>query len=131
MTPKRYAILNFVNFRGMKQHSILPILATVMFTSFSSCKHDGNTPSVTTQGNFPSEISAILVSKCATAGCHDNQSYHNAANLRLDTWAHLFEGSTSGSVIVPYAPENSPLLYFINTDSSFVCPWQRVVLITN
>ncbi|MBK8685221.1 MAG: hypothetical protein IPN26_09625 [Bacteroidetes bacterium] len=39
----------------------------------------------------------------------------NAANLNLSSWQTLFEGSVNGAVMVPFAPENSSFLQFINT----------------
>lgn len=67
-------------------------------------------------GQYPDDIREIFVNRCATAGCHNDKSYQNAASLRLDKWTHLFEGSTSGSVIIPYYSANSSLTYFINND---------------
>lgn len=69
-------------------------------------------------GQYPDDVRAILDNKCATAGCHNDKSYVNAANLRLDKWEHLFKGSGTGAVMVPYNFSNSSLLYFINTDSA-------------
>src|SRR5690606_13702283 len=57
--------------------------------------------------------------KCATSGCHNAQSFANAGGLRLDSWEHLFNGGNNGAVAIPYNVENSSLLYFLNTDSSF------------
>lgn len=67
-------------------------------------------------GGFPDAVGKILVSKCATAGCHNAASAANSANLRLDTWSALFEGGSSGAEVIPYSPDFSPLLYFVNTD---------------
>lgn len=67
-------------------------------------------------GKFPVEVGKILVSKCATSGCHNAASYHNAAGLRLDSWASLFQGGGNGAAVVPYSPDYSPLLYYVNTD---------------
>ena len=72
----------------------------------------------TPDGSYPADIAAIFMNKCATAGCHNAASYQNAGNLRMDTWEALFQGSSSGAVVIPYSITNSPLLYFINTDSS-------------
>lgn len=67
---------------------------------------------------YPPEIEAILVNRCAIAGCHNEASFSACDSLRLDTWQHLFEGDNSGAVIVPFSPQYSPLLYYVNTDSS-------------
>lgn len=69
-------------------------------------------------GEYPDDVRKILEKKCATSGCHNEQSSVNAANLQLDRWEHLLKGSGTGSVIIPYNAANSSLLYFINTDSA-------------
>lgn len=87
-----------------------------------SCEHKPvvilESETTDTFGNFPLEIGKIIVSKCATAGCHNFQSYQNAAGLLLDSWEHLFDGSVSGAVVIPFSPENSSFLFFVNPDSS-------------
>lgn len=42
----------------------------------------------------------------------------NAAQLRLDTWDHLFNGYIYGSAVIPYASQFSPLMYYINTSDA-------------
>jgi DNA-binding beta-propeller fold protein YncE len=79
-----------------------------------SCEHKPTSYN----GQYPDDVNAILVNKCATAGCHNAQSYINAGNLRLDKWENLFAGSSNGAVAIPYNTGNSSLLYFINTDST-------------
>ncbi len=87
-----------------------------------SCKHDrpatGNTIDNGGESNYPDNIANIIVSRCATAGCHNAASYKNASGLRLDTWDKLFDGSSHGAVVIPYDIANSSFLYYINTDPS-------------
>ena len=84
-----------------------------------SCKHeDGMLPVTTNGGNYPAEIGNIFVTRCATAGCHNEASHTGAGGLRLDSWEHLFDGGVNGAVVVPYSSDYSSLMYFINTDSS-------------
>ncbi|HXS35074.1 MAG TPA: hypothetical protein VN721_00125 [Flavipsychrobacter sp.] len=84
----------------------------------SSCVHKLNTPPVA-DGNYPPEINKIFETRCAITGCHDNAAdAEGASGLLMDTWDHLFKGSYNGAVVVPYSPQYSPLLYFINTDPS-------------
>lgn len=83
-----------------------------------SCVHKPGVAPMTDDGNFPADVARILVSRCAIAGCHNAASYTNAGNLRLDTWDHLFEGGANGAEVVPYSIAYSPILYFVNTDSS-------------
>ncbi|RYE26170.1 MAG: hypothetical protein EOP51_01395 [Sphingobacteriales bacterium] len=84
---------------------------------FSACKHEIPVPVVAESG-FPDAIEKIIVTKCATAGCHNLGSYANAGGLLLDSWSHMFDGGSNGAVAIPYSPEYSSLLYFVNTDSS-------------
>lgn len=67
------------------------------------------------ESEFPAEVQIIFTNKCATAGCHNDASYQNAANLNMTTWAKLMRGGNSGSVVIPYAPAQSSLLQFVNT----------------
>lgn len=95
---------------------LLPVLSlafTVVIVN--SCKHKPNTVTEVSSG-YPDAVAKIIVNKCVS--CHNSANASGAANLRLDTWDHLFYGGSHGAVIVPYDPVNSSLLYFINTDSS-------------
>lgn len=67
---------------------------------------------------YPPEIEHIIVSRCAVSGCHNQASYSACDNLLLDTWDHMFQGDNSGAVVVPFSPQYSILLYFVNTDSA-------------
>lgn len=89
---------------------ILPVM--LMALLLASCKTDP----IQYNGQYPDEVAAIVTKKCATAGCHNEKSYANAAGLRLDSWAELFKGSANGAAVIPYSAGNSSLLYFINTD---------------
>jgi DNA-binding beta-propeller fold protein YncE len=100
------------------------ILAYTIVAAFAvtlivaSCKPKHNEPPATPTADFPAEVGKILISKCAVSGCHNAASYQNCNGLLLDSWAHLFQGSNNGSVVVAYSPKYSSLLYFVNTDSS-------------
>lgn len=67
---------------------------------------------------YPAEIGEILIHRCATSGCHTSASADAAAGLNLETWATLYLGSNGGSAVVPYAPDQSYLLFAMNTDTS-------------
>lgn len=89
------------------------------FAAFAACKHEKPVaPAPAGTGNYPAEIANIMVTRCATAGCHNAASYENAGGLLLDTWEHLFDGGNNGAVIIPYSIDYSSLLYFVNIDSS-------------
>jgi DNA-binding beta-propeller fold protein YncE len=66
---------------------------------------------------YPEDIAEVLRVQCATSGCHNTQSAAGAAGLNLSTWESLFQGSRGGSAVVPYSPEQSYLLYSVNTDT--------------
>lgn len=94
-------------------------LAIMFFGSMLAlaCKHPAGERPINTV-DFPAEVGAIIIGKCAVSGCHNASSYTNAANLRLDSWDALFKGSSSGAVVVPYSAAYSSLLYYTNTDST-------------
>lgn len=92
------------------------ILSVICCTTLLSCKHEPQAlPDKVVADNYPDEIKKILVDKCATSGCHNATSYTGAGALLLDSWEHLFNGSSNGAVVVPYNADNSSLLYFVNT----------------
>ena len=97
--------------------STFTLLAIIVLV-VSACVHKPFTTTIANDGSFPQDIAKIIVGKCAISGCHNAASYTNCDNLLLDTWEHMFDGDNSGAVIVPFSPEYSPLLYFVNTDSS-------------
>jgi DNA-binding beta-propeller fold protein YncE len=78
---------------------------------FISCKKDIGDANF---GNYPNDVGKIMVNKCATSGCHNDQSYKAAASLNLSTWDKLFEGSGNGSSVIPYNSKFSYLCNFIN-----------------
>lgn len=102
--------------RRLMSAFLFPLVAVTGI--ISSCVHKPASQTITADGNFPQDVARILVAKCAVSGCHNAASYHNASELRLDTWNVLFDGGSSGAVVVPYNAENSPLLYFVNTDAA-------------
>ena len=67
---------------------------------------------------YPDEIAEVTRFSCATSGCHTTQSAEAAAGLNLETWESLFYGSRGGSAVVPYSPDQSYLLYSVNTDTN-------------
>jgi len=90
---------------------IIPV-AFSLITGLTTCTKD-----VGKIGNgYPEEISKIIVKKCATAGCHTNQSKSGAAGLSLETWSNLFDGDRGGAVCIPFSHEFSTLFLFTNTD---------------
>jgi YVTN family beta-propeller protein len=78
----------------------------------TSCTKDKG---LTIYGNYPNEIGKIFLNKCATAGCHNTASAGAASGLNLSSWNDLFNGSKSGSPVIPFRSDFSSLCYFINT----------------
>lgn len=96
----------------------LPVLSLVfIIVIINGCKHD-LPPATPVESGYPDNIAKIFVDRCATAGCHNATSYSASGGLRMDTWDRLFDGGAQGAAIIPYDVENSPLLYYINTDST-------------
>jgi DNA-binding beta-propeller fold protein YncE len=90
----------------------LPYLLSAII--FFSCAKDND--KIDTK-DYPEEIGKIIQGRCATSGCHNNESYDAAGGLNLSTWEDLFKGTRTGSAIIPYRPDFSPLMYFVNTFS--------------
>lgn len=85
-----------------------------MLVFFSSCRKDLPPPSA---DNFPQAVSNIFRGSCAVPGCHNPQSRDAAGGIDISSWDKLFEGGSGGSVVVPFRPDQSTLMFFINTYS--------------
>ena len=81
-----------------------------------ACKHEP--PMLADTSNYPDAVSKIIIAKCAVAGCHNDLSKEGAGGLSLETWNRMFEGTRGGAVVIPYRPDYSTLMYYINTDST-------------
>jgi DNA-binding beta-propeller fold protein YncE len=66
-------------------------------------------------GDYPPEIGYIMANSCAVSGCHNALSHKAAASYNLQTWKSMFEGSNSGSPVIPFSSRFSSLCGFINT----------------
>lgn len=64
---------------------------------------------------YPKEIGKILITNCATTGCHNSKSASACAGLDLTSWNNLFKGTRNNSSVIPYRPDQSFLLHSINT----------------
>ena len=92
------------------------VIAALLF--YSSCLKDKYNAPIVNPSGYPDEVDAIITKKCATSGCHNTVSHALAANLDLSTHAKMFNGNGIGAVVIPYRPDLSALLYFINTDTN-------------
>jgi YVTN family beta-propeller protein len=67
---------------------------------------------------FPEDVGEVLVKNCATSGCHDDASFTAEGRLSLSGWDAMFAGSRAGAAVVPFRPDQSFLLNFMNVDTS-------------
>lgn len=95
---------------------IVTCVAATLASVILSCTHKPYLAPAS--GNFPPDVASIIVGKCAISGCHNAASYQNANGLLMDTWEHLMNGGNAGAEVIAYSPKFSPLLYFVNTDST-------------
>lgn len=100
------------------------LIAASLLLALYSCKHEpGKLLQVSVDdGGYPEAVNRIIMLRCTTGptggGCHNSLGAENAAGLRLDTWDNLFAGSNHGAAVIPYDTVNSPLLHYINNDST-------------
>lgn len=87
-------------------------LALIICIVFSTCRNDKGTPNY---NYYPDDVGKIFFTKCATAGCHNDASKNAAAGLSMQGWEKLFEGGFTSACVVPYSPNYSTLLYYVNT----------------
>lgn len=66
---------------------------------------------------YPDDIGKIVFTKCATAGCHTDESKEAAGGLSMESFDALFKGGRSGAAVIPYRSDFSTLLFFTNTYS--------------
>ena len=72
-------------------------------------------PVLDPSSGYPTEIGAIMETQCAVTGCHDVVSNGAAAGLNLESWETLFQGSRNNAAIIPYRPDQSFMMFFVNT----------------
>ena len=80
----------------------LGLLLCVLATSFS-CTHTNDTC------DYPDAVGKIIVSKCATSGCHNTLSKDVTGGYDFSTWSHMFQGGRNGSPVIPFRPDQSLL----------------------
>lgn len=71
-------------------------------------------------GGFPSPVGNIVGSSCSTTGCHTTQSKFAAGGISMSSWDELMAGGNNGNAyVIPFAPEQSPFLYSVNSYPEF------------
>ncbi|MDF2435662.1 MAG: hypothetical protein K0Q95_38 [Bacteroidota bacterium] len=81
---------------------------------FITCSNEKGIPDY---NSYPDDVGKLIFTKCATSGCHNEQSKAAAAGLSLQSWDDLFKGGNSGPAVIPYRSDYSTLFYFTNTFS--------------
>ncbi|MFM9028531.1 MAG: YncE family protein [Bacteroidota bacterium] len=95
------------------------LIATCLIASLSSVSgcRDKTQPQPDTSG-YPSEVADIILTRCATTGCHNSANAANAAGIDLSSWNKMFDAGRNGNSVIPYSSDYSYLLYSINTDTN-------------
>lgn len=88
------------------------LICCVIF--ISTCTNEVGTLDLTTTG-YPQDVAEIIVTKCATPGCHTNKSKEAAAGLSLETWEDLFKGDRNGAACIPFDHTYSTIFLYTNT----------------
>jgi YVTN family beta-propeller protein len=92
--------------------SALIICLIILFSN--GCRVDDPIIDISGSG-YPAEVGKIMLAKCATSGCHNEQSKQAAAGLSLVSWDALFLGGRNGGCIIPFRPDYSLCMYYVNT----------------
>ncbi len=101
----------------MKQKNCLLFLFFfIALFNVSSCRRDSAEPIYTYEG-FPKDVGKIIVTKCATTGCHTDRSKIAAGGLSLESWDKLFEGGSGSACVIPFRSDYSTFFYYVNTFS--------------
>lgn len=92
------------------------LFSIIILFTISSCAYDKLEEPAPGSG-YPQAVSAILVNRCAIQGCHNSLSRNSVGGLDFTTWEKMFEGGRNGTSVIPFAADNSFMLYSVNTDT--------------
>ncbi|CAN5416028.1 hypothetical protein BH10BAC1_BH10BAC1_03310 [soil metagenome] len=96
-----------------KNRNILFTLTTIFSVCiFSTCRNDKGIPDY---NEFPDDVGKLIFTKCATAGCHNDNSKGAAGGLSMESWDKLFEGGNGSACVIPYRSDYSTFFSYINT----------------
>ena len=94
------------------------LYALCLILTIISCKRDE--PAIDTKSSgYPANIAKIILTKCATQGCHTPTSKNGASGLSLTSWDEMMKGGRNGAVTIPYFSSLSTLRLFTNTYPKF------------
>ena len=100
------------NYHSPMKNKLFILFLFALF--FNACKRELGDPD--TKG-YPAEVGQILLTKCATAGCHNDASNAAAGGLNLSSWEKLFQGGNGSACVIPYRSDFSTLCYYVNSFS--------------
>ena len=92
-------------------------LALLIISVLFSCKRDEAAVDTKASG-YPPQIAKLILTSCATQGCHTAQSKDAASGLSLSTWDEMMQGGNNGAVTIPYFSALSSTRLFTNTYAS-------------
>lgn len=95
----------------MKKQLTVLIVALLLVTAFAVLKISSINAAPATQISFSDDVQPILESRCAN--CHFGE--FTSAELHMDTYESLMEGSENGPVIVAGSAKKSLLVQKIST----------------
>lgn len=98
--------------KGLQTARLISMIAVSLF----SCKKEKLENRIEASG-YPYEVGEIIITRCAISGCHNDESRDGAAGLSLENWDKCLQGGRGGAVVIPYRPDFSTLIYYINTYS--------------
>ncbi len=75
--------------------------------------------------SYVSHVQPVLIVKCASSGCHDDES--RAGNLSLTTWANT---TANPDIVFPYDANVSRLVQSIEGTATFLMPPPRYPALT-
>jgi DNA-binding beta-propeller fold protein YncE len=96
---------------GKRKGSVLIAFACIAILLTDCKKEKGEVD----YNGYPQEIGKIMVNNCAVSGCHNSSSKEACVGLDLSSWNKMFEGGRNNSSVIPFRPDQSFLLYSINT----------------
>jgi DNA-binding beta-propeller fold protein YncE len=100
----------------MQKYVVLGLMLLLPF--INGCMKNDKAAPATPPSGFPAEVGKIINTNCSVSGCHNSTSKDAAGGLAMDTWDNLFKGGNGGSVVIPYRPDQSWLMFYINTDTN-------------
>ena len=99
----------------MKPNIYLASILVSISILAGNCKYDNLGLANLEGSGYPDDVGKILLSRCATPGCHNDKSKSGAAGLSMESWDKLFEGTRNGVALIPFVHKQSTLFIFTNT----------------